>query len=155
MMAWLIALLVLGVLVLVHEFGHFVVARWCGVRVVRFSIGFGPTLLRWRRGETEYALCLLPLGGYVKMAGEQHTTQTRAPGEFLSQPAGIRARIIIAGPFVNVLTSLVTLWTVTKKPLCHATVSWATWKSRSRHKPQNWQRCKKARQQVLRLPGQR
>ena len=111
-MSWLISAVVLGGLVLVHELGHFLVARWSGVRVTRFSIGFGPVLCRWTRGDTEYVLSLLPLGGYVKMAGEHRTEATNAPGEFLSQSPGVRARIVLAGPLVNSLVSILTLWVV-------------------------------------------
>src|SRR5690625_7609158 len=65
-------LIALGVLVTIHEFGHFWVARRCGVKVLRFSIGFGTPLLRWRdRQDTEYVIAALPLGGYVKMADER------------------------------------------------------------------------------------
>ncbi|QMU56647.1 MAG: RIP metalloprotease RseP [Candidatus Mycalebacterium zealandia] len=63
-------LLLIGLLVFVHEMGHFLVAKWCGVRVEQFSLGFGPTILSFTRGETTYKICLLPLGGYVKMTGE-------------------------------------------------------------------------------------
>ena len=112
MVAWLISLVVLSLLILVHELGHFLVARRSGVRVTRFSIGFGPVLIRWSRGETEYCLCLLPLGGYVKMAGEHRSEHAQAPWEFLSQPPGVRARIVAAGPLVNYLVSLLALWTV-------------------------------------------
>ena len=63
-------LVLLGVLVFVHELGHFWVAKACGVKVIRFSIGFGPRLFRFVHGETEYQVALLPLGGYVKMAGD-------------------------------------------------------------------------------------
>ncbi len=110
MLSWLIAVMVLGLMVLVHELGHFLVARWSGVRVTRFSIGFGPKLLSWHPGQTEYCLCLLPLGGYVKLAGDERQEQTQAPWEFLSKAPGVRARIIVAGPFVNYLVSLITLW---------------------------------------------
>lgn len=113
MMSWLIAVLMLGLLVLVHEAGHFVVARWSGVRVLRFSIGFGPILWKRTLGGTEYALSLLPLGGYVKMAGEEQIDRVRpAKDEFLAQPIRVRARIIAAGPLVNALVSVVTLWVV-------------------------------------------
>ena len=64
-------LVVLGIMVLVHEFGHFAVAKLCGVRVEVFSIGFGKRLFGFRRGDTDYRLSLLPLGGYVKMSGER------------------------------------------------------------------------------------
>ncbi len=66
----LTSILVLGALIFVHEFGHFIVAKYCGVGVLRFSIGFGPALYRFRRRETEYVLSLIPLGGYVRMVGD-------------------------------------------------------------------------------------
>ena len=83
MLSSVISLLVLGLLVIVHELGHFVVARWSGVRILRFSIGFGPRLFTWTRGETEYAVSAIPLGGYVKMAGEQRKPhqQTKEVGD--------------------------------------------------------------------------
>ncbi len=73
-------LIVLGIMVLVHEFGHFAVAKLCGIRVEVFSIGFGKRLFGFRRGETEYQISAIPLGGYVKMAGEM-TLPSDAPGE--------------------------------------------------------------------------
>lgn len=112
-MPQLISILVLGVLVLVHEWGHFAVARRCGVLVERFSIGFGPVLARWKRGETEYCWAALPLGGYVKMAGEQAgEAAAKNPRAFSSQPTWVRAAIIAAGPAVNYVTSVVALWAV-------------------------------------------
>ena len=63
--------IVIGLLILIHELGHFFVARWTGVGVERFSIGFGPVLLRWKGKETEYCLSVIPMGGYVKMMGEE------------------------------------------------------------------------------------
>ncbi len=111
-MSWIISVLVLGTLVLVHELGHFLVARWSGVRVTSFSIGFGPKLWGWKRGGTEYIVSALPLGGYVKMAGEHRSERQAHADEFLSQPPGVRARIIVAGPLVNYLTSIVSLWVV-------------------------------------------
>ncbi len=111
-MSFLLSILVLGLLVIVHEFGHLVVARASGVRILRFSMGFGPRLFTWRRGETEYALSAIPLGGYVKMAGEQQVEQTYQPWEYLSKPIATRARIVAAGPVVNYLVAAVTLWVV-------------------------------------------
>src|SRR6266403_1618068 len=64
------AIVVLGLLIFLHELGHFAVAKWSGVMVTRFSLGFGPRLFAWTRGETEYAISAIPLGGYVKMLGE-------------------------------------------------------------------------------------
>jgi regulator of sigma E protease len=112
------ALLVLGGLVIVHEYGHFLVARWAGVRILRFSVGFGPRLFSWTRGHTEYAVSAIPLGGYVKMAGEQYAPSAAEsrpkgePWEYLSKPIGVRAAIVFAGPFMNYLIALLTLWAV-------------------------------------------
>src|SRR5436305_14222219 len=96
--------LVLGLLVFIHEFGHYAAAKLCGVRVEVFSIGFGKRLLGFKRGETDYRLSLLPLGGYVKMSGENpFEASTGDPGEFMSHPRWQRFIIAIAGPFMNVL----------------------------------------------------
>src|ERR1700691_959280 len=69
-----------GVMVVVHEFGHFAVAKLCGVRVEEFSLGFGPRLFGVKYGDTEYKVCLLPLGGYVKMTGENPEQNLQVPG---------------------------------------------------------------------------
>jgi len=99
---------VLGVLVFVHELGHFLMARWLGVRVVTFCIGMGPKLLKWRRGDTEYAIAAFPIGGYVKMAGENpDDPQTGSKDEFLSRPKWDRLRILMAGPLMNILLAVV------------------------------------------------
>jgi len=108
----LAAIITLSFLVFVHELGHFLVARWSGVRILCFSLGFGPRLAGWRRGETEYQVSWIPLGGYVKMAGEQRSEQTHRPWEYLSKPVGIRARIVAAGPFMNYVIAAVALWLV-------------------------------------------
>jgi regulator of sigma E protease len=102
--------IVLGIMVLVHEFGHFAVAKLCGVRVETFSIGFGPRLFGWRRGDTDYRLSLLPLGGYVKMSGDIPGEQpTGDPGEFNAHPRWQRVLIALAGPVANFLLSFVLL----------------------------------------------
>jgi regulator of sigma E protease len=106
-------LLVLGVLIFVHELGHFLVARWYGVRVLTFSLGFGPKVIKFTRGGTEYCVSIVPLGGYVKMAGE--TTQDErqgAPDEFLSKSKFVRFQVYLAGPAMNVLLAVVALWIV-------------------------------------------
>jgi regulator of sigma E protease len=98
---------VLGVLVFVHELGHFLVARMLGVRVITFCIGMGPKLLKFRRGDTEYAIAALPIGGYVKMAGENpDDPQTGANDEFMSRGKWDRFRILIAGPVMNIILSV-------------------------------------------------
>lgn len=102
--------LLLGGLIFVHELGHFLVAKWLGVKVVRFSIGFGPRLLGFTRGETEYRVALLPLGGYVKMAGDDPTEAPRpedAGRGFLEQSPFRRFLIAAAGPAANLLFPIV------------------------------------------------
>src|ERR1700689_2265463 len=100
--------IVLGVLVLLHEWGHFVVAKWCGVRVDVFSIGFGPRLWGVKRGDTDYRVSALPLGGYVRMAGDNPVEErTGAAYEFLSRPRWQRCLIAVAGPAMNILLTFV------------------------------------------------
>jgi regulator of sigma E protease len=82
-------LVLIGVLVTVHELGHFLVAKWCGVKVLKFSIGFGPRIFGFTRGETEYVLAWIPLGGFVKMSGElpgEDVEPEDARRSFLGQP---------------------------------------------------------------------
>jgi regulator of sigma E protease len=103
-------LFVLGVLIFVHELGHFLVARWYGVRVHTFSLGFGPKLLKFRRGDTEYCISAVPLGGYVKLAGETvDDARTGAPDEFLSKSKWVRFQVYLAGPVMNLLLAVVVL----------------------------------------------
>ena len=91
-------------MVLVHELGHFVVAKLCGVRVEAFAIGFGKRIVGFRRGETEYQINVLPLGGYVKMAGEiPGEATTNDPGELNNHPRWQRMLIAVAGPIANFL----------------------------------------------------
>jgi regulator of sigma E protease len=98
---------VLGVLIFVHELGHFLMARRIGVRVLTFSLGFGPKLLSFRRGDTEYCLSAIPLGGYVKMAGENpEDTRTGAADEFLSKTKWQRFQVLVMGPVMNILLAL-------------------------------------------------
>ena len=95
-------LILLGILILVHEAGHFFVAKRSGVRIERFSVGFGPRIWSIKKGDTEYTLSLIPLGGYVKMAGEEPGEKlTGADWEFASKPPGKRFNIAVAGPAVN------------------------------------------------------
>ena len=109
-------LFVLGVLIFVHELGHFLVARLYGVRVIRFSLGFDPKLIRFERGGTEYSIGIIPLGGFVKLAGETVDDQrTGAPDEFLSKSKWVRFQVYLAGPVMNMLLALVLL-TITLSP---------------------------------------
>ena len=103
-------LFVLGVLVFIHELGHFLLARWNGVRVLTFSLGFGPKILKVQRGDTEYCVSIIPLGGYVKMAGENPEDQpTGRDDEFLAKSKWQRFQILIAGPAMNIVLAVVLL----------------------------------------------
>jgi regulator of sigma E protease len=103
-------LFVLGVLVFVHELGHFLAARRIGVRVLTFSLGFGPKLLSVKRGDTEYAISVIPLGGYVKMAGESvEDPRSGAPDEFLSKTKWQRFQVLIMGPVMNILLAVIVM----------------------------------------------
>jgi regulator of sigma E protease len=100
--------LILGVLVFVHELGHFLVAKWLRVRVLSFSIGMGPRVFGFRRGDTDYRISLLPLGGYVRMAGDttEGEDRTGAADEFLEKAWWARALISVAGPAANFVFAL-------------------------------------------------
>lgn len=98
-------LFVLGVLIFVHELGHFLVARWYGVKVLAFSLGFGPKVVKVTRGDTEYCISAIPLGGYVKLAGEE--TPSGDPTEFLSKSKWVRVQVYLAGPVMNIALALV------------------------------------------------
>jgi regulator of sigma E protease len=101
---------VLGVLVFIHELGHFLLARWNGVRVITFSLGFGAKILKVQRGDTEYCISIIPLGGYVKMAGENPDDgPSGRDDEFLSKTKWQRFQILIAGPAMNVVLAVVLL----------------------------------------------
>lgn len=106
--------LALGILIVVHEFGHYLVARWCGVKVLRFSVGFGKALIVRRIGpdNTEWALAAFPLGGYVKMLDEREApvVQHELHRAFNRQPVGKRFAIVLAGPVANFLLAIVLYW---------------------------------------------
>lgn len=108
-----ITLATLAILVAIHEFGHFWVARRCGVKVLRFSIGFGPSLLRWRdRQDTEYSIAAIPLGGYVKMLDEREGDVPAAELEkaFNRQPVMQRIAVVSAGPLANFFLAIAVYW---------------------------------------------
>ena len=93
---------VLAVLIFIHELGHFIVAKKVGIRVERFSLGFPPTLVSRKYGETTYAIGLIPLGGFVKMAGENPDEESHgAPDEFMSKSVAQRAAVIFPKPEKN------------------------------------------------------
>jgi len=101
-------LFVLGVLVFVHELGHFLAAKRVGIRVLKFQLGFNPTIFSFRRGDTEYGIGALPLGGYVKMAGETpEEASSGQPDEFLSKSKWERFQVLIMGPAMNLILAVV------------------------------------------------
>ncbi len=107
--------IVLGILIFFHELGHFLVARMFRVGVEKFSLGFGPRLLGWRRGITDYRLSLVPLGGYVKMVGEEPDEELppeRIPLSFTHKHVLKRILIVFAGPFFNVLLAVLIFWVI-------------------------------------------
>jgi len=110
----LAVVLVLGGLIFFHELGHFAVARWLGMGVSTFSLGFGPKLLKFTRGKTEYALSLVPLGGYVALVGESDENElpegfTREES-FALRPAWQRLLVVAAGPIANILLAWLLCW---------------------------------------------
>jgi regulator of sigma E protease len=106
----------LVVLIVVHEFGHYLVARWCGVKVLRFSVGFGRALSVWRRGpdRTEWVIAAIPLGGYVKMLDEREGEVAPAdlPRAFNRQSITRRILIVLAGPVANFLLAIALYWVI-------------------------------------------
>src|SRR5690606_12037605 len=116
LMVTLIAFLVtLGILVTIHEYGHFQMARWCGVKVLRFSVGFGKPLFskRFGKDQTEFILAALPLGGYVKMLDEREgpvQNPVDLPYAFNRQSVWKRIAIVSAGPVANLLLAILLYW---------------------------------------------
>jgi regulator of sigma E protease len=109
----IVGLLILGILVLVHELGHFFAAKSCRIRVLAFSIGFGKPLLKKTIGETEYRLSAVPFGGFITMAGEHPEEKPiKEPGDFTAKPIWQRAFVAIAGPVANYLFAMVCLYFV-------------------------------------------
>lgn len=107
--------ILLGILIFVHELGHFLVARWCGVRVEVFSLGFGKKLLTYKKGDTTYALSLIPLGGYVKMFGEQNgegISEEDKKVSFTHKNVWQRIAIVLAGPLMNFFFAILVFTTV-------------------------------------------
>ncbi len=104
------AVIVLGIVIVIHELGHLLAAKLFGIRVDTFSIGFGPRLLGFRHGETDYRISAFPLGGYVRMASEYPSdTNTGAVHEFLSKPKWQRFLVALAGPAMNVVLAVTLL----------------------------------------------
>ncbi|MFA5350117.1 MAG: RIP metalloprotease RseP [Candidatus Omnitrophota bacterium] len=112
MIATLIFILILSLLIIVHEFGHFIAARKNGVRVENFSLGFGPQVFKKKKNDTEYSISLIPLGGYVKMAGDSQSEYKGKADEYFSKSIGSRFQIIFFGPFLNYLLGFLFFWCI-------------------------------------------
>jgi regulator of sigma E protease len=108
---WLVAIPIFTLMVLIHEFGHFITAKWAGIRVDEFGVGFPPRLFGIKRGETIYSINWLPIGGFVRMPGENgETTDERGnpdPRSFGAKPASKRAIVLLAGVTMNLLLAIV------------------------------------------------
>lgn len=111
-MSFLIFLAVLGILIIVHEFGHFIAARRTGVKVEKFSLGFGRQVLKKKIGDTEYSISLIPFGGYVKLAGDSREEYKGSKNEYLGRSPFERAKIVLFGPLFNYILGFLCFWAV-------------------------------------------
>lgn len=111
-MSLIVFLIVLGILVIVHEWGHYITARKLGITVEQFSVGFGPKLFSWKADGTEFMVCAVPLGGFVKLAGDDRTKLKGVKEEFYSQSVGHRALVIVMGPVINIIFAYLCFWVV-------------------------------------------
>ncbi len=112
MITFIIFMLILSVLIIVHEFGHFITAKRLGVKVEEFSLGFGPRLFSRKKDGTDYSINLIPLGGYVKMAGDNLEEFKGHKYEYLSKPPWARAKIILFGPLLNYILGFLCFWII-------------------------------------------
>src|SRR5437588_717730 len=127
-MSYLLAFAGFAALIILHEAGHFAVAKAVGMRVEKFSLFFGPMLWSFRRGETEYGIAAIPLGGYVKITGmnpREEIPEEAVPRAYYNQKVWKRIVVILAGPFVNLVIAFLIIWvlllsngqTVASKPI--------------------------------------
>ena len=110
LMSFFSIFILFSIIVLVHEFGHFWVAKKVGINVERFSLGFGPKIISWKRGGTTYQICLLLFGGFVKMAGDEY--EQNGPfkaGDYMGKPPGLRAEVVVSGGLHNLLLGFILL----------------------------------------------
>jgi len=112
MVSFIIFIIILSILILVHEWGHFITARKCGVKVEQFALGFGPKLYSRTHDGCEYCLCAIPLGGFVKMAGDEREKCSGTSDEYFTKSAGQRALIVLMGPVVNIVLAYACFWFV-------------------------------------------
>lgn len=109
-----VSIVALGLLIFFHEFGHFIIAKKIGIRVEKFSLGFGPQIAGFTKGETKYLVSLIPFGGYVKMAGENYSSKQGLPWEFSMRSIGERVLVVFFGPLFNFILAFL-LFTIVFK----------------------------------------
>ena len=102
---------ILGILVLIHELGHFLAAKKAGIKVEEFGFGLPPKIKGFKRGETEYTLNWLPMGGFVKLLGEDDDEASKDPRSFANKPPSVKALVILAGVLMNLVLAIV-LYTI-------------------------------------------
>jgi regulator of sigma E protease len=112
MISVLTFLFILGISIIIHEFGHFIAAKKLGVKVEKFSLGFGLPLWHKKKNDTEYSLSLIPLGGYVKLAGDNLGEYKNQPDEYLSKTPLERCQIIFCGPLLNYILGFLCFWLI-------------------------------------------
>lgn len=112
MISFLIFIFILSVLIVVHEFGHFWAAKRIGIKVEKFALGFGPKLFSFKKNDTEYLICAIPLGGYTKLAGDNWEEFRGNSWEYLSRTPGEKAQVVFMGPFLNYILAFVCFWLV-------------------------------------------
>jgi len=110
MFSVVIFIFILGVVIILHEFGHFVMAIKSKVRVEKFSFGFGPVIFSKKIKDTAYTICAVPFGGYVKLAGDNYKEYQGKPDEYLSKSCGVRSRIVVMGSLFNYLVAFLCFW---------------------------------------------
>jgi regulator of sigma E protease len=108
----IIFLIIISILIFVHEFGHFYMARRLGIKVEKFSLGFGPQLFGFKYQEVDFKICLIPFGGYVKMAGDNRQEYKGQSWEYLAKRPGERAKVVFFGPLFNYILAFLFLWVV-------------------------------------------
>jgi regulator of sigma E protease len=112
MIAILVFILILSILIIVHELGHFLLAKRIGVRVEKFSLGFGPQLFKRKKNHTEYCVSAIPLGGFVKLAGDSLEEYKGRSWEYFSKPPGKRFQVIFFGPLLNYFLGFCFFWLI-------------------------------------------
>jgi len=108
----LIFLIIISILIFIHELGHFIMAKRVGIKVEKFALGFGPKLFGFKFQDVDFKVCLMPFGGYVKLAGDSRQEYKGKSYEYLSKSPGERAKVVFFGPLFNYILAFLFLWAV-------------------------------------------